>query len=52
MQDTFYVRGDSVGAADGQDPNLVLRTHTSPVQARAMLAAPPPLYVACPGKVS
>ena len=51
MQDTFYVDGASVGAAEGQTANLVLRTHTSPVQARAMLAAPPPLYVACPGKV-
>ncbi|QQO77776.1 phenylalanine--tRNA ligase subunit alpha [Actinomyces sp. HMT897] len=51
MQDTFYVRGDSVGAADDQDPNLVLRTHTSPVQARVMLDHRPPIYVACPGKV-
>ena len=51
MQDTFYVRGDSVGAADDQDPNLVLRTHTSPVQARVMLDQRPPIYVACPGKV-
>ncbi len=51
MQDTFYIQGESVGAAEGQSANLVLRTHTSPVQARAMLAAEPPLYVACPGKV-
>ena len=51
MQDTFYVRGDSVGAPDGEPANLVLRTHTSPVQARVMLDHRPPVYVACPGKV-
>ena len=51
MQDTFYVDGASVGGEPGATANLVLRTHTSPVQARAMLAAEPPLYVACPGKV-
>ncbi|WP_454044122.1 phenylalanine--tRNA ligase subunit alpha [Cellulosimicrobium sp. Marseille-Q8652] len=46
MQDTFYVAGD------GDEPsNLVLRTHTSPVQARSLLARGVPLYVACPGKV-
>jgi len=42
MQDTFYVDGDK---------NLVLRTHTSPVQARSLLARGVPLSVACPGKV-
>ena len=51
MQDTFYVDGASVGAAEGQAANLVLRTHTSPVQARVMLDQRPPIYVACPGKV-
>ncbi len=29
----------------------MLRTHTSPVQARAMLVRQPPIYVICPGKV-
>jgi phenylalanyl-tRNA synthetase alpha chain len=38
--DTFYV-GDDV----------VLRTHTSPMQVRAMKAHPPPLYVVIPGRV-
>ncbi len=38
--DTFYVSGD-----------LVLRTHTSPMQVRAMEAHPPPLYVVIPGRV-
>ena len=51
MQDTFYIDGVSVGAGEGQAANLVLRTHTSPVQARVMLEQQPPLYVACPGKV-
>ncbi|HEY2141598.1 MAG TPA: phenylalanine--tRNA ligase subunit alpha [Solirubrobacteraceae bacterium] len=30
---------------------LVLRTHTSPMQVRAMEAHPPPLYVVVPGRV-
>jgi len=32
-------------------PDTVLRTHTSPVQVRAMMAAQPPLYVIAPGRV-
>ncbi|MFP5336682.1 MAG: phenylalanine--tRNA ligase subunit alpha [Actinomycetes bacterium] len=42
MQDTFFVEPQSAG--------LVLRTHTSPVQARALLERGVPLYVAVPGK--
>jgi phenylalanyl-tRNA synthetase alpha chain len=38
--DTFYVSDD-----------VVLRTHTSPVQVRAMEAHPPPLYIVIPGRV-
>jgi phenylalanyl-tRNA synthetase alpha chain len=38
-RDTFYV-------SDG----VVLRTHTSPMQIRAMEAHPPPLYVVIPGR--
>jgi phenylalanyl-tRNA synthetase alpha chain len=46
MQDTFFV-----APPDGEPrSNLVLRTHTSPVQIRAMLARPLPLYVVSPGK--
>jgi phenylalanyl-tRNA synthetase alpha chain len=45
--DTFYIAGD---AADGAQ-ELVLRTHTSPMQVRAMEAHPPPLYVVIPGRV-
>jgi phenylalanyl-tRNA synthetase alpha chain len=43
MQDTFFV--DPAGSG------LVLRTHTSPVQARALLERGVPIYVAVPGKV-
>jgi phenylalanyl-tRNA synthetase alpha chain len=40
MQDSFYF-----------DPNVLLRTHTSPVQARTMLAKEgKPLKIICPGK--
>jgi phenylalanyl-tRNA synthetase alpha chain len=57
--DTFYVRnpggpagGDrAAGTAAGGPEELVLRTHTSPMQIRAMEAHPPPLYVAIPGRV-
>jgi phenylalanyl-tRNA synthetase alpha chain len=45
MQDTFFVAGP-----DGGRSNMVLRTHTSPVQIRAMLTRPLPLYVVSPGK--
>src|ERR671916_641302 len=31
------------------DEGLILRTHTSPVQIRAMLSQEPPVYVVCPG---
>jgi phenylalanyl-tRNA synthetase alpha chain len=40
LMDTFW-------AGDG----LVLRTHTSPVQARTMLMRQPPIYIVVPGKV-
>jgi phenylalanyl-tRNA synthetase alpha chain len=40
MMDTFFV----------DVPGLVLRTHTSPVQARTMLTRPLPIYVVCPGR--
>ena len=39
-QDTFYI-----------DENVVLRTHTSPVQARTMLSRKPPIRIVCPGRV-
>ncbi len=40
MQDTFYL----------DDPATVLRTHTSPVQIRALLERELPVYVVCPGR--
>ncbi|ROS77248.1 phenylalanine--tRNA ligase subunit alpha [Cellulomonas sp. PhB143] len=50
MQDTFFVEGDRAGQAEAL-AGLVLRTHTSPVQARTLLERDLPVYVACPGKV-
>ena len=44
MQDTFFIR-------KGEGEDIVLRTHTSPVQIRAMLAQKPPLRLIMPGKV-
>jgi phenylalanyl-tRNA synthetase alpha chain len=40
MQDTFYI-----------EDNIVLRTHTSPVQVRIMEKIQPPLRILSPGKV-
>ncbi|HEY1488129.1 MAG TPA: phenylalanine--tRNA ligase subunit alpha [Micromonosporaceae bacterium] len=47
MMDTFYI--SVVGKT--QDTGLVLRTHTSPVQARTMLSRKPPIAIVCPGRV-
>ena len=44
--DTLFV--DHAGAPAG---TTVLRTHTSPVQIRTMLAGPPPIYIVAPGRV-
>src|SRR5262249_56359942 len=38
-------------ASDATASGLVLRTHTSPVQARTMLTRPLPIYVVVPGRV-
>ncbi len=43
MQDTFYV--------EPVERHLVMRTHTSPVQIRSLLARPLPVYVAAVGRV-
>ena len=42
MQDTFYL---------ADKPELVMRTHTSPVQVRHMQSHTPPIKMICPGKV-
>ncbi|HEY1180175.1 MAG TPA: phenylalanine--tRNA ligase subunit alpha [Phytomonospora sp.] len=47
MMDTFYLET----ASRGVSKDLVLRTHTSPVQIRTMLDREPPIYVVCPGRV-
>jgi len=39
------------GSRLGEPDDLVLRTHTSPMQIRTMEAHPPPLYVVIPGRV-
>ncbi len=45
LQDTFYVE-----VPGGNYRDVLLRTHTSPVQVRVMESTPPPLYVIAPGK--
>jgi phenylalanyl-tRNA synthetase alpha chain len=42
MQDTFYI---------SQNPDWVLRTHTSSAQARVLESQPLPVRVLCPGRV-
>ncbi len=42
MQDTFYIH---------QNPDWLLRTHTSSVQARVMETQKPPIRIICPGRV-
>jgi phenylalanyl-tRNA synthetase alpha chain len=42
---------DQSAGLDAPRNNIVLRTHTSPMQVRAMEAHPPPLYVVIPGRV-
>jgi phenylalanyl-tRNA synthetase alpha chain len=42
LQDTFYIQSH---------PDVLLRTHTSPVQVRSMETQPPPVFLIMPGKV-
>ena len=42
MHDTFYINGK---------PDMVLRTHTSPVQIRTMTSQEPPIRIIAPGRV-
>jgi len=44
MQDTLYVRL-------GEREQVLLRTHTSPVQVRVMESQRPPIYIVAPGRV-
>jgi phenylalanyl-tRNA synthetase alpha chain len=47
--DTFYLDGEH--PADAEAGGQLLRTHTSPMQIRAMLHQPPPIFVIVPGRV-
>jgi phenylalanyl-tRNA synthetase alpha chain len=53
-QDTFFIAGEA--GPDGGEPaqteesGMVLRAHTSPVQIRALLTRPLPVYVVVPGR--
>ncbi len=66
LQDTFYLQptASSEPASDPGTPGsgaedvpgsdseeILLRTHTSPMQVRAMEAQPPPIFIIVPGKV-
>ena len=42
MQDTFFIQSN---------PDIILRTHTSSVQARVMENTQPPIRIICPGRV-
>ena len=47
MHDTFYVSSTK----GGEERPMVLRTHTSPVQIRTMMAQKPPIRIIAPGRV-
>ena len=47
MQDTFFVETNP----DDVTKNIILRSHTSSVQARVMDVSQPPIRVICPGRV-
>ena len=52
LNDTIYVEG--LGTAPPRDDGttgMLLRPQTSPMQIRAMLASPPPLFIVVPGRV-
>src|SRR5439155_12780536 len=58
LQDTFYIDPatlpEGVLNHEGLPPgprDVVLRTHTSPMQTRAMEAQEPPIFIVVPGKV-
>ncbi len=47
MQDTFFVEQNP----DDVTKNIILRSHTSSVQARVMETTQPPIRIICPGRV-
>lgn len=48
MQDTFFVEQSETGDVT---KNILLRSHTSSVQARVMETSQPPIRIICPGRV-
>ncbi|MGB3740089.1 MAG: phenylalanine--tRNA ligase subunit alpha [Pontixanthobacter sp.] len=50
MHDTFYFP-DHINGPEGDDRAMLLRTHTSPVQIRTMMAEGAPLRIIAPGRV-
>ena len=48
MQDTFFVEQSKLGDVT---KNILLRSHTSSVQARVMETPQPPIRIICPGRV-
>lgn len=46
MQDTFFI-----SKKEGDDNPILLRTHTSSIQVRAMENSKPPIRIVCPGRV-
>jgi len=52
LADTFYLRDLSGERSDIEgESDVLLRTHTSPVQVRVMEREKPPIYVLAPGRV-
>lgn len=49
MQDTFYI--SRISAEDSNPGDILLRTHTSPVQIRVMESQKPPIRTISPGRV-
>lgn len=49
MQDTFYI--SRISAEDSNPGDILLRTHTSPVQVRVMQSQKPPIRTISPGRV-
>ena len=47
MQDTFFVERSEIDVTR----NIILRSHTSSVQARVMECTQPPIRIICPGRV-
>ncbi len=47
MHDTFFL---DLPGTDGRDDDVLLRTHTSPMQIRVMQGQKPPIYAVMPGR--